>query len=126
MRVAKECVELGLKEVKPWGFLGDIAQVISDHAHQNGYTIVREIGGHGVGLQFHEDPWVGYVGKRGTDMLLAPGMVFTIEPMVNAGDPDIDMSDPNEWTVRTADRSDSAQWEVQLVITNDGYELLSW
>mgnify|MGYP000402881532 FL=1 len=66
------------------------------------------------------------MGEAGQGVVLAPGFCFTIEPMVNAGEPDIDMSDPNEWTVRTADRSDSAQWEVQLVITNDGYELLSW
>ena len=75
------------------GFLGDIAQAISDHAHKNGYTIVREIGGHGIGLEFHEDPWVGYVGKRGTDMMLAPGMVFTIEPMVNEGKHNVRMDE---------------------------------
>ena len=84
--VTKECVELGLKEVKPWGFLGDMGQAVHDHAFANGYTVVREIGGHGVGLEFHEEPWVGYNTKRGTDMVMAPGMIFTIEPMVNMGD----------------------------------------
>ena len=80
VEVTKECVELGLKEVKPWGFLGDMGQAVHDHAFANGYTVVREIGGHGVGLEFHEDPWVGYNTKRGTDMVMAPGMIFTIEP----------------------------------------------
>ena len=88
--------------------------------------MVREIGGHGVGIEFHEDPWVGYIGQRGTGMMFAPGMMFTIEPMINAGESPIDMSDPNGWTVRTADGSDSAQWEIQVVVTEDGYELLSW
>lgn len=83
VQVTKECVELGLKEVKPWGFLGDMGQAVHDHAYANGYTVVREIGGHGVGLEFHEEPWVGYNSRRGTQMVLAPGMIFTIEPMVN-------------------------------------------
>ena len=67
-----------LAQVKPWGFLGDMSQAVYDHAHANGYSVVREIGGHGVGLEFHEDPWVGYIGKAGTGMLLAPGMIFTL------------------------------------------------
>ena len=83
--VTKECVELGLEQVKPWGFLGDMGQAVHDHAYANGYTVVREIGGHGVGLEFHEDPWVGYNTRKGTDMVMAPGMMFTIEPMVNMG-----------------------------------------
>lgn len=78
VQVTKECVELGLKEVKPWGFLGDMGQAVHDHAYANGYTVVREIGGHGVGLEFHEEPWVGYNSRRGTQMVLAPGMIFTM------------------------------------------------
>ena len=78
VEVTRECVNLGLKEVKPYAFLGDIAQAINDHAKQNGYSVVEEIGGHGVGLAFHEDPWVGYTGQRGTGMVLVPGMIFTI------------------------------------------------
>lgn len=85
VEVTKECVELGLKEVKPWGFMGDIGAVVCEHAAANGYTVVREIGGHGCGLEFHEEPWIGYHTKRGQEMLLVPGMTFTIEPMVNAG-----------------------------------------
>ena len=101
VEVTKECVKLGLEQVKPWGFLGDMAQAVNDHAKANGYSIVREIGGHGCGLEFHEDPWVGYIGKRGTEMVMAPGMVFTIEPMVNMGRPDIFVDDENGWTVYT-------------------------
>ena len=124
--VTRECVEAGLAAIKPWGHLGDISHAVQAHAEEAGFNVVREFGGHGIGIEFHEDPFVGFVGQPGQGVVLAPGFCFTIEPMVNAGEPDIDMSDPNEWTVRTADRSDSAQWEVQLVITNDGYELLSW
>lgn len=126
VRVAKECMELGIKEAKPWGFLGDIAQVINDHAIENGYSVVREIGGHGVGIEFHEEPWVSYVTKRGTEMLLVPGMVFTIEPMINVGRHDIYVDDENDWTVYTEDGKKSAQWEVTIAITEDGNEVISW
>lgn len=126
VRVAKECMKLGIKEAKPWGFLGDIAQVINDHAIENGYSVVREIGGHGVGIEFHEEPWVSYVTKRGTEMLLVPGMVFTIEPMINAGRHDIYVDDENDWTVYTEDGKKSAQWEVTIAITEDGNEVISW
>ncbi|MBP5305447.1 MAG: methionyl aminopeptidase [Lachnospiraceae bacterium] len=126
VRVTKECVELGLKEVKPWGFLGDMSQAVHDHAVANGYTVVREIGGHGVGLEFHEEPWVGYNGKRGTDMLLVPGLMFTIEPMVNAGCQEIFVDDENDWTVYTDDGEPSAQWEIQVLVTEEGAEVISW
>lgn len=126
VEVVKECIELGMKEVKPWGFLGDMAEAIENHAEKNGYTIVREIGGHGVGLEFHEDPWVGYIGKRGTGMMLAPGMIFTIEPMVNMGDPDIYVDEENGWTVYTQDGKPSAQWEVMVLVTEDGCEVLAY
>lgn len=126
VQVAKECVEKGLEQVKPWGFLGDMGQAVHDHAAANGYTVVREIGGHGVGLAFHEDPWVGYNGKRGTEMVMAPGMVFTIEPMVNMGKADIYVDDDNGWTVYTQDEKPSAQWEVMVLVTEDGYEILSY
>ena len=97
--VTRECVELGLKEVKPWGFLGDMGQAVHDHAYANGYTVVREIGGHGVGLEFHEDPWVSYNSVRGQEMLMVPGMIFTIEPMVNMGGVEIYTDDRNNWEV---------------------------
>lgn len=126
VRVTKEAVELALKEVKPWGLLGNVGAVVKEYAEGKGYSVVREFGGHGIGIEFHEDPFVSFVTERETGMVMAPGLMFTIEPMINAGAADIDMTDPNGWTVRTADRSDTAQWEVQVVVTEDGYELLSW
>lgn len=126
VRVTKECVELGLKEVKPWGFLGDMGQAVHDHAFANGYTVVREIGGHGVGLEFHEEPWVGYNSKRGEEMLMVPGMIFTIEPMVNMGKVDIYIDDKNKWEVYTEDGLPSAQWEIMVLVTENGNEVLCW
>lgn len=126
VEVAKECIEVGLKEVKPWGFLGDMGQAIHDYAYAHGYTVVREIGGHGVGLEFHEDPWVGYNTKRGTEMLMVPGMMFTIEPMINMGRVEIYVDDENGWTTYTEDGKPSAQWEVQVLVTEDGYEIISY
>ncbi|MBQ9003864.1 MAG: type I methionyl aminopeptidase [Eggerthellaceae bacterium] len=126
VEVTRESVQAGLAAVKPWGFLGDVSAAVNQVATQAGFTVVREFGGHGIGLEFHEDPWVGFNEKAGTGPILVPGMCFTIEPMVNAGGVEIDMSDPNGWTVRTADRSLTAQWEVQLVVTETGYELISW
>ena len=124
--VTREFVQAGLAAVTPWAHLGEMSPAVQQCVEAAGFNVVREFGGHGIGAEFHEDPFVGFVGEPGTGPILAPGMCFTIEPMVNAGAPDIDMSDPNGWTVRTADGSDSAQWEVQLVVTDDGYELLSW
>lgn len=126
VEVTKESVQRGLAAVKPWGYLGDMAHAVQSCVEENGFSVVREFGGHGIGKEFHEDPFVGFVGEPGEGVVLAPGMCFTIEPMVNAGGYEIDMSDPNGWTVRTKDGSDSAQWEVQLVVTDTGYELLSW
>lgn len=126
VQVARECLDEGLKEVKPWGFLGDMGQAINDYAKAHGYSIVREIGGHGIGLQFHEDPWVSYVSKRGTEMMMVPGLVFTIEPMVNMGKPDIYIDEENDWTVYTEDGKPSAQWEIQILVTEEGYEILCY
>ncbi|MBD5444149.1 MAG: methionyl aminopeptidase [Lachnospiraceae bacterium] len=126
VETAHKCIEIGLEQVKPWNFLGDMAQAINDFAQANGYSIVREIGGHGVGLEFHEEPFVSYVTKKGTEMLMVPGMVFTIEPMVNMGKADIYMDDDNGWTVYTEDGLPSAQWEVTVAVTEDGYEVLTW
>ena len=126
VEVARECVYEGLKEVKPWGFLGDVGQAVHDYAFAHGYTIVREIGGHGVGVDFHEDPWVGYNTKRGTEMLMVPGMMFTIEPMVNMGRVEIYIDERNGWTAYTEDGKPSAQWEVQVLVTDTGYEIISY
>lgn len=124
--VARECVEFGLEQVKPWGHLGDVGQAINDHARANGYSVVREVGGHGIGLEFHETPFVSYVTKKGTDMVMAPGMVFTIEPMVNMGDPDIFIDEDNGWTIYTDDDMPSAQWEIMVRVTEDGHEVMCW
>lgn len=126
VEITKEAMMKGLEAVKPWGFLGDMGQAVHDHAYDNGYTIVREIGGHGIGLEFHEEPWVGYHTKKGTDMLLVPGLMFTIEPMVNMGKEDIFIDDENEWEVYTRDGQPSAQWEIQVLVTEDGAEIISW
>ena len=125
VEVTKESVDLALKEVKPWGRLGDIGAVISEYVHQHGYTVLRDIGGHGVGNDFHEDPYVCHIGKRGTGMLLVPGMVFTIEPMVNEGKEDFFVDEENEWTVYTEDGSLSAQWEYTVAVTEDGVEIIT-
>lgn len=126
VEVTKECVELGLAQAKPWNHLGDIADAINTYAKANGYSVVEDIGGHGIGLEFHEEPWVGYNSKAGTEMLMVPGMVFTIEPMVNMGKADIYIDDENDWTVYTEDGKPSAQWEVMVLVTEDGYEILSY
>lgn len=124
--VTKECMLKGLEMVKPWNFLGDMAQVINDHAKANGYSVVVEIGGHGIGLEFHEEPFVSYVTKAGTEMLMVPGMVFTIEPMVNMGTSEVYVDDEDGWTVYTEDGKPSAQWEITVAVTEDGHEVLTW
>lgn len=122
----KNAVYEGLKQVKPWGFLGDMGQAVNDYVKSKGYSVVREVGGHGIGLEFHEDPWVSYISKKGTEMLMLPGMIFTIEPMVNAGKPDIFVDEDNGWTIYTEDNSMSAQWEIQVLVTEDGYEIIAY
>ncbi len=123
--VTRQSVYRGLELVKPWALLGDVGQVINDLAKENGYSVVREIGGHGVGLEFHEDPWVSYVTKKNTGMLLAPGMMFTIEPMINMGTHNIFVDKNDGWTVYTSDGKPSAQWEIHVLVTEDGYEIIT-
>lgn len=123
--IAKECLEAGIKAVKPWGHLGDIGAAVQELAEKNGYSVVRAFGGHGIGLEFHEDPFVAHVGKKDQGMVLVPGMIFTIEPMINEGEYDVYVDDVNEWTVYTADDSLSAQWEHQILVTEDGIEIIT-
>lgn len=125
VRVTKECVELGLKAAKPWGHLGDIAYAINSHAQKNGYSVVEEIGGHGIGLEFHEEPFVSYVTPKGSEMVLVPGMMFTIEPMINQGSPEFYVDEDNGWTVYTDDDGLSAQIEYMVLIKEDGVEVLT-
>ena len=103
-----------------------MGSAVNEFCKSKGYSVVREIGGHGVGCDFHEEPWVSYVSEPGTEMLMVPGMMFTIEPMVNMGGPEIFIDADNDWTVYTDDDSLSAQWEVQIVVTEDGYEMIAW
>lgn len=125
VRVTKECLQLGVEQAKPWQFLGDIGYVIQKHAEQNGFSVVREFCGHGVGLKFHEEPDVLHYGKKGYGMLLVPGMTFTIEPMINMGKRNIYIDEADGWTVLTADGLPSAQVEHTLVITETGCEILT-
>lgn len=125
VRVTKECLDMSLNEVKPESFLGNIGAVIGAHARSNGFSVVRDICGHGVGVDFHEEPYVCHVGKRNTGMMLFPGMVFTIEPMVNAGGAEWFVDADDDWTIYTDDGSLSAQWEYTILVTDTGYEILT-
>lgn len=125
VEVTKECLELGVAAVKPWGFLGDVGYAINEHAKKNGFSVVREIGGHGIGLEFHEEPWVSHIGEPDTDILLVPGMIFTIEPMINMGKADIFEDEDDGWTIYTYDGEPSAQFEYQILVTEDGVEILA-
>lgn len=122
----KKALEIGVEAAKPWGHLGDVGYAINEFAKAQGYSVVREIGGHGVGVEFHEDPWVSHIGKPGTDMVLVPGMTFTIEPMINLGKPDVYQDEDDGWTIYTEDGSPSAQWEYTLLMTEEGLEILSY
>ena len=125
VRVTKECLDLAVEATRPWGTMGDMGYVCNKHAVENGYSVVREIGGHGCGVRFHEDPWVNHIGQKGEGILFVPGMTFTIEPMVNMGAPDVYEDDVDGWTIRTVDGKPSAQWEYLLLVTEDGVEILS-
>lgn len=126
--VAWECLKIGEKVCsEPYVCVGDLGSAISKHAHKNSFSVVREYCGHGVGVEFHEDPEVEHVGKPGTGMLLVPGMTFTIEPMINMGDPDIceDEEDETGWIVLTEDGLPSAQWEHTYLMTENGVEIIT-
>lgn len=125
VRVAKECLQVGMGAAKPYCFVGDIGNAIEKHARKNGFSIVRDLCGHGVGLEFHEEPDVEHFGKKGTGMLLVPGMVFTIEPMVNMGTWEVFIDEEDGWTVVTEDELPSAQWEHTFLMTDNGLEILT-
>ena len=124
--VARECLEIGMKAARPFGFVGDIGNAIEKHARKNGFSIVRDLCGHGVGLEFHEEPDVEHFGRKGTGMRLVPGMVFTIEPMVNMGDWRVFVDEEDGWTVVTEDELPSAQWEHTFLMTENGLEILTY
>ncbi len=123
-RISHECMRLGVEMVKPGIHLGDIGHSIQTHAEANHFSVVREYCGHGIGKVFHEEPQVLHYGNAGTGVILEPGMTFTIEPMINAGKRHVRLM-PDQWTVVTKDRSLSAQWEHTLLVTEDGYEVLT-
>lgn len=126
--VAWDCLKAGEKVCQqPYVFVGDIGNAVAKLAHANGYTVVRDLCGHGVGVEFHEEPDVVHYGRKGTGMLLVPGMTFTIEPMINEGDWEVcgDAEDPTEWIVLTEDGTDSAQWEHTYLMTENGVEILT-
>ena len=126
VNVAKECLEIGMKAATPFGFVGDIGNAIEKHAKKNGFSVVRDLCGHGVGLEFHEEPDVEHFGRKGTGMLLVPGMVFTIEPMINMGTYRVFVDEEDDWTVVTEDERPSAQWEHTFLMTENGLEILTY
>lgn len=122
--VTYECMWRGIRAVRAGGFLGDIGAAIQQHAEAQGYSVVREFCGHGIGHKFHEEPQVLHYGQAGTGLVLQPGMIFTIEPMINAGRPAIrELADG--WTIVTKDHSLSAQWEHTVLVTDQGCEVLT-
>lgn len=119
-----ECMWIGIRQVKPGGYLGDVGAAIQKHAEANGYSVVREFCGHGIGRKFHEDPQVLHYGRPATGPKLEAGMIFTIEPMINQGKRHLRIL-PDGWTVVTKDRSLSAQWEHEVLVTAESCEILT-
>jgi methionyl aminopeptidase len=124
VRVARECLRVGIEVVRPGVRLGDIGYAIQQHAESNNCSVVREYCGHGIGREFHEDPQVLHYGTAGTGHVLEAGMTFTIEPMINAGRRQVKLL-PDGWTVVTKDHSLSAQWEHTVLVTESGHEVLT-
>ncbi len=124
MQITYECMWRGITQVRPGARLGDIGAAIQAHAERHGYSVVREFCGHGIGRKFHEEPQVLHYGRPGTGLVLEPGMTFTVEPMINAGKAAIrELADG--WTIVTKDHSLSAQWEHTVLVTQEGYEVLT-
>ena len=122
----KKCLEIGMAQVKPWeSVIGDIGAAIEAYAHRCGYSVVEEFCGHGVGLKMHENPYVYHFNPNEKTELIVPGMVFTIEPMINQGKKDIYIDTKNGWEVKTKDHKLSAQWEHTILVTDTGCEILS-
>jgi methionyl aminopeptidase len=124
IKTTLECLYLGIQQVKPGNRFGDIGAIIQAHAEKNRFTVVREYCGHGIGKTFHEAPNVLHYGQPGTGEEIRPGMIFTIEPMINAGKRDVKLL-PDQWTVVTKDHSLSAQWEHTLLVTETGVDVLT-
>ncbi len=125
VKVTQECLYMGIALVKPGTYLGDIGHVIQNYAQNHHYSVVREYCGHGIGSNFHEDPQVLHYGRPKTGVQLKPGMIFTIEPMINAGKRHVKLSSRDGWTVETTDKRLSAQWEHTILVTETGHEILT-
>ena len=125
VRVTEECLKKGVQAAQAFTFLGDVGHVIECHAKRNGFSVVRDFCGHGVGIQFHEEPEVLHYGRKSSGMLLVPGMTLTIEPMLNMGTWKVVMDQSDGWTVYTEDRLPSAQWEYTILITESEPEILA-
>lgn len=124
--VTKECLDVGIRAVTPWGHVGDIGAAIQEYATSKGYSVVVDFAGHGVGKEFHEDPIISHVGRKGTGMVLTPGMVFTIEPMINQGEYHLYIDKENGWTSYTKDGLLSAQWEHTIVVGEHTIEIVTY
>jgi len=124
VEVTRECLHLGIEQIRPGGHVGDIGHAIQRHAEAHGYSVVRQFGGHGVGLQFHEEPHIPHFGNPGTGPMLQPGMVFTVEPMINEGNWRVRVL-PDGWTAVTVDGRLSAQFEHTVAVTDDGVDVLT-
>jgi methionyl aminopeptidase len=121
---ASTCLKLGIDAVKPYESISDIGRAIEPYAKSQGYSVVRDFGGHGIGIEFHEDPFISHYAPNTDEMIMLPGMVFTVEPMINEGRKNCRILS-NGWTTVTIDRSLSAQWEHTVVVTSEGVELLT-
>lgn len=125
VEVTKECMEIGIAAAQPWARLGDVGAAIQKHAEAHGYSVVRDLCGHGVGVKFHEEPDVEHFGRPGTGVMILPGMTFTIEPMINMGTYEVFVDEADDWTIYTDDGLLSAQWESMILITENGNEVLT-
>jgi len=124
VRLTQEAMLIGIDQIRPGGRIGDIGHAIQTFVERNGYSVVREYCGHGIGREFHEEPQILHYGLPGTGPEMLPGMCFTVEPMVNAGQRQVKLL-PDNWTVVTKDRSLSAQWEHTVLVTETGYDILT-
>lgn len=124
VKITQECMYIGIKQIKPGAYFGDIGAAIQEYAEKNHFSVVREYCGHGIGKIFHEPPNVLHYGRPGTGEMLKPGMIFTVEPMINAGSREVKRL-PDGWTVVTKDHRLSAQWEHTVLVTETGYDILT-
>lgn len=125
IETTRHCLSLGIQQVKPGNYFGNIGFVISRYAKSKGFSVVYEFCGHGVGLEFHEEPQIDHTSRRNTGPIMQPGMIFTIEPMINEGRPSTRVDKGDGWTARTVDNRLSAQYEHTVLVTSTGYEVLT-